>query len=38
MQLLAPTEKKMWEESPSKPHNKMSDIEINAKYESGEHY
>ncbi|MBG1267842.1 DUF262 domain-containing protein [Nostoc sp. WHI] len=33
---LAPTEEKMWEKSPSKNHIKMSDSEINHKYESGE--
>ncbi|MBE9036914.1 DUF262 domain-containing protein [aff. Roholtiella sp. LEGE 12411] len=33
---LAPTEEKMWEESPSRHRIKMTDIEINEKYESGE--
>jgi ribosomal protein L20A (L18A) len=33
---LAPTEEKMWEESPSRHRVKMSEIEINEKYESGE--
>jgi hypothetical protein len=33
---LAPTEQKMWEKSPSRNHIKMSDHEINEKYESGE--
>ncbi|BAY98384.1 hypothetical protein NIES37_23340 [Tolypothrix tenuis PCC 7101] len=36
MQVLAPTEEKMWEASPYQARNKMSDIDINAKYESGE--
>jgi Protein of unknown function DUF262 len=36
MQLLAPTEEKMWDESPSQTRITMSDIEINAKYESGD--
>lgn len=36
MLILAPTEEKMWEESPSKNRIKMSDSDINAKYESGE--
>ncbi|HAG85685.1 MAG TPA: hypothetical protein DCL61_32250 [Cyanobacteria bacterium UBA12227] len=33
---LAPVEEKMWQELPSKTHTKMSDSEINQKYESGE--
>lgn len=33
---LAPTEERMWEESPSRHRVKMSEIEINEKYESGE--
>ncbi|MFB2898005.1 DUF262 domain-containing protein [Aerosakkonemataceae cyanobacterium BLCC-F50] len=33
---LAPVEEKMWEKSPSKSRAKMSDVEINEKYESGE--
>ncbi len=33
---LAPTEQKMWEKLPSINHIKMSDNEINEKYESGE--
>jgi Protein of unknown function DUF262 len=33
---LAPTEEKMWEESPSQRSITMSDSEINTKYESGE--
>ncbi|BAZ81017.1 DUF262 domain-containing protein [Sphaerospermopsis kisseleviana CS-549] len=36
MQLLAPTEEKMWEKIASTNHVKMSDQEINAKYEKGE--
>lgn len=34
--ILAPTEQKMWEKLPSKNHIRMSDNEINEKYESGE--
>ncbi|MCC5634357.1 DUF262 domain-containing protein [Nostoc sp. CHAB 5844] len=34
--ILAPTEQKMWEKLPSRNHIKMSDHEINEKYESGE--
>lgn len=33
---LAPVEEKMWEKSPSKTRTKMSEVEINDKYESGE--
>lgn len=34
---LAPTEEQMWEKLPSKKHiSKMTDAQINAKYESGE--
>ncbi|OBQ13181.1 DUF262 domain-containing protein [Anabaena sp. AL09] len=36
MQLLAPTEEKMWEKTPSLNHITMSDQEINDKYEKGE--
>ncbi|GCL38715.1 protein of unknown function DUF262 [Sphaerospermopsis reniformis] len=36
MQLLAPTEEKMWEKIASTNYVKMSDQEINAKYEKGE--
>ncbi|MTJ55088.1 DUF262 domain-containing protein [Anabaena sp. UHCC 0253] len=36
MQLLAPTEEKMWEKTPSPNHITMSDQEINDKYEKGE--
>jgi hypothetical protein len=35
MQLLAPTEEKMWEKTPSLNHITMSDQQINAKYEKG---
>ncbi|MGH1392801.1 MAG: DUF262 domain-containing protein [Trichormus sp.] len=34
--ILAPAEQKMWEKSTSRNHIRMSDIEINEKYESGE--
>jgi hypothetical protein len=33
---LAPTEQKMWEKPPSRNHIKMTDQEINEKYEKGE--
>lgn len=33
---LAPVEEKMWEKSPSKTRTKMSEVEINDKYESRE--
>ncbi|MBE9225603.1 DUF262 domain-containing protein [Phormidium sp. LEGE 05292] len=33
---LAPVEEKMWEKSPSKSRTKMSEFDINNKYESGE--
>ncbi|MDB9319944.1 hypothetical protein [Nodularia spumigena] len=33
---LAPTEAKMWEKAASKKQIRMSDAEINEKYESGE--
>ncbi len=33
---LAPVEEKMWEKSPSKNRTKMSEFDINNKYESGE--
>ena len=36
MQLLTPTEEKMWEKTPSLNHITMSDQEINDKYEKGE--
>ena len=36
MQLLAPTEEKMWEKTPSLNHITMSDQQINDKYEKGE--
>lgn len=36
MQLLAPTEETMWGKTPSVNHIKMSDQEINDKYEKGE--
>ena len=35
MQLLTPTEEKMWEKTPSLNHITMSDQQINAKYEKG---
>lgn len=34
--ILAPVEEKMWEKSPSKTQTKISEDEINEKYESGE--
>ncbi|WP_066383001.1 MULTISPECIES: DUF262 domain-containing protein [unclassified Anabaena] len=34
--ILAPNEQQMWEKSPYKNNIRMSDIEINEKYESGE--
>jgi hypothetical protein len=36
MQLLTPTEEKMWEKTPTINHVNMSDQEINDKYEKGE--
>jgi hypothetical protein len=33
---LAPVEEKMWEKLPAKSRTKMSDLDINEKYESGE--
>ncbi|MBO1051285.1 MAG: DUF262 domain-containing protein [Dolichospermum sp. DET73] len=36
MQLLTPTEEKMWEKTPSLNHITMSDQQINDKYEKGE--
>ncbi|HYW18273.1 MAG TPA: DUF262 domain-containing protein [Nodularia sp. (in: cyanobacteria)] len=33
---FVPTEQKMWEKSPARNHIRMSDAEINEKYESGE--
>lgn len=36
MQLLTPTEEKMWDKTPSLNHITMSDQEINDKYEKGE--
>jgi len=34
--LFAPAEERMWDKSPSKSHTKMSDAEINERYESRE--
>jgi hypothetical protein len=38
MQLLTPTEEKMWEKTPSLNHITMSDQEINDKYEKANHH